>query len=285
MASQCHQPRELFAPRQPPSPWTQQPSARRRAPAAAAAEASPPRTPLEAASQARSALRRWRDAAAGAAGPAQRRLRVDLPLPRPGAGVGDPIEADDESDWPGGCEQRHRAVRPLVEAFLDGYRPEFVGMLESPADGIGAWRVAGGPSASPASPGGGPGPITVVSGVTNATFQPFARLCAGEYGEAVLRPDHLLVCLNCVWSSSKDIGQFWERGLRSQAAALIDSAEEWEVLYRFETDLRTAAGATGVAFRSWPGPFCLYLTPKDEGDSFGGELTMAAGCIWFCIPP
>ncbi len=41
--------------------------------------------------------------------------------------------------------QGFRKLRPLVEDhFLSGYDPEFMGMLESPADGMGVWSAAGG---------------------------------------------------------------------------------------------------------------------------------------------
>lgn len=79
-------------------------------------------------------------------------------------------------------QQRFRWLRPLVEVLLEGYGPQFLGMLESPADGVGAWHAAGG--------------ITVVGGVTNATFGLFARLAAGEYGGGVLQRGHLLVAVN-----------------------------------------------------------------------------------------
>jgi hypothetical protein len=94
----------------------------------------------------------------------------------------DLFRTDDESDWPGGVQQRFRWLRPLVEVLLEGYGPQFLGMLESPADGVGAWHAAGG--------------ITVVGGVTNATFGLFARLAAGEFGGGVLQRGHLLVAVN-----------------------------------------------------------------------------------------
>ena len=53
----------------------------------------------------------------------------------------DPIEQLQESDWPGGLQQRHRYLRPLVESLLEGYGAEFVGLLEDDADALGAWRT------------------------------------------------------------------------------------------------------------------------------------------------
>lgn len=49
----------------------------------------------------------------------------------------DCIKCQDESDWPGGMEQRFRSLRPLVDLLLEGYDAEFVGMLEAAADGVG----------------------------------------------------------------------------------------------------------------------------------------------------
>lgn len=49
----------------------------------------------------------------------------------------DTIKAVDESDWPGGVEQKFRALKPSVDALLEGYGARFVGALEVPADGVG----------------------------------------------------------------------------------------------------------------------------------------------------
>jgi hypothetical protein len=47
------------------------------------------------------------------------------------------------------------------------YDPQFLGMLESPADGLGCWAL----------------PDTTLAGIgTNATFASFAKLCEGGYG-------------------------------------------------------------------------------------------------------
>jgi hypothetical protein len=42
----------------------------------------------------------------------------------------------------GGAQQRFRCTRPLVEGLLEGYDAEFLGMLESPMDGIGVWTTS-----------------------------------------------------------------------------------------------------------------------------------------------
>ena len=121
------------------------------------------RTCTEAATQARAALRRYRDAlrqpadrraeaaapaAAGSSSSTQqagqqqqrqqgegqqeqeqqatlpRRLTVRLPLPSPGRGD-DALHNYDQADWPGGIQQRFRRLRPLIEEqLLSGYDPQ-----------------------------------------------------------------------------------------------------------------------------------------------------------------
>lgn len=87
----------------------------------------------------------------------------------------------DESEWPGGAEQRFRALRGPASSLLEGYGTQFVGMLEAEADGVGVWRSDG---------------MTAVGAVGNPTFEPFSRLAGGEFGARVLEPDHLLLALN-----------------------------------------------------------------------------------------
>ena len=99
--------------------------------------------------------------------------------------------------------------------------------------------------------------------VGNQNFAPFARLCAGEFGGAVLEPQHTLVAVNPSWTASKDIGQLWDRRLRQQAAAVIDAPAAWLPLYHL-WDVRTARGATGMLFRSWPHAWKLYSTCGEE---------------------
>jgi hypothetical protein len=226
-----------------------------------------PQTCCEAAAEARAALRRFReanrpihesDAVDDPSKMSRRtpwRLSVQLPLPCPGF-TDDLVRPYDEADWPGGIQQRFRVLRPLVEDnFLSGYNAIFIGMLESPADGIGVWDM---------------GTATIVTNVTNATFAPFARLCAGDFGSRVLEPDHLLIAVNSSWTSSKDIGQLWDWKLREQAATLIDDLSQWEQLWHLE-DVRTAAGATGVLFRSYPEQWMLFATETDSRWSLFSE--------------
>lgn len=240
---------------------------------------------MEAASQARAALRRYRESlpstsssassassgadaaaveaasAAEQSGPTATRLTIRLPLPSPSR-KDDALTNFDESDWPGGIQQRFRRLRPLIEGMLTGYEPEFVGMLESPADGMGVWRAAG-------------GDVTVVAQVGNQNFAPFARLCAGEFGGKVLQPGHTLVVVNPTWTRSTDIGQLWDRKLKAAAAGLIDDPSAWLPLY-YLSDTRTAKGATGVLFRSWPHPWSLYSTcgAEEPAEALAGAVPL-----------
>jgi hypothetical protein len=232
--------------------------------------ASPPTTCSQAVSEARSALRRYRETqkekeqdssnAAAATTDADRptpllkttknRLTVTLPVPSPSYKDDDDLlRPFDEGEWPGGIQQRFRALRPLVENFIDSFgSPTFVGMLESPADGLGVWTAFNGAA-------------TVVTFVNNATFAPFVRLCQGDFGSKIEDPTHVLIAINPNWTQSKDIGQLWDKTLRAKAAELIDTPpnnqEIWLPLYHLE-DLRTAAGSLGILWRSYPGPWRLY---------------------------
>ena len=76
------------------------------------------------------------------------------------------------------------------------YGGRFLGMLESPADGVGAWSA---------------GDMTLVANLANATFPGFVRLAAGEYGAAPLAADHSLVLVNAEVTCAADIGQPWDR--------------------------------------------------------------------------
>ena len=76
------------------------------------------------------------------------------------------------------------------------YGAEYLGMLESPAEGIGCWTTSD---------------TTVVTLVGNATFPAFAKLCEGGYGSKTLEPNHTIIVVNPEWTKSKDIGQPWDR--------------------------------------------------------------------------
>lgn len=138
----------------------------------------------------------------------------------------------------------------------------------------------------------------------NLNFAPFARLCGGEFGAAVLEPEHTIVAVNPTWTSSRDIGQvgdaaatlrciacssrvlarahaltrssahppnlhlswqLWDKKLKAAAAALIDEPGAWLPLYHLR-DVRTARGATGFLYRSWPHDWQLHSTCGQEAE-------------------
>ena len=190
----------------------------------------------------------------------------------------------------GSCCNPVAAHSKLAHSLAAGLAlPQFVGMLESAADGIGVWRAAGGsttvvtqvPACRPALLAMPPEHAHLRDlcpfnsnqkhssllcrhcQVGNQNFAPFARLCAGEFGGAVLERQHTLVAVNPSWTASRDIGQLWDRRLRQQAVALIDGPAAWLPLYHL-WDVRTARGATGLLFRAWPHAWQLYSTCGEE---------------------
>jgi len=246
--------------------------------------ALPPTTCSQAVSEARAALRRYREASRendsnvesnAAALPdastksqllatTKNRLTVQLPVPSPNYKNDDLFRSFDEGEWPGGIQQRFRALRPLVENFIDSFgSTSFVGMLESPADGIGVWTAFNGTA-------------TIVTLVNNATFAPFVRLCQGDFGDKVLDSEHVLIAINPNWTQSRDIGQLWDRELKKKAAELIDDSNSWLALYHLE-DLRTAAGSSGVLWRSYPDSWKLYSAVM--GSALQGEKGNVASRI------
>ncbi len=66
--------------------------------------------------------------------------------------------------------------------------------------------------------------------------------------------------------------QLWDRKLKAAAAALIDDPAAWLPLYHL-WDMRTAKGATGLLFRSWPHDW--QVRPW-----VGGWLRGVIGVIW-----
>jgi len=85
----------------------------------------------------------------------------------------------------------------LLARLSRRYGPQFLGMLEDPADGMGCWSLGS--------------DTTLVGLVTNATFANFAKLCQGGYGSRPLQAGHTMVAINPDWTGPQDIGQFWER--------------------------------------------------------------------------
>lgn len=227
----------------------------------AVARVEPPRTCTEAASQARTAYRLFREHKQSgiytkAVEKEPYRLTIELPLPvdnsLPNSARKDLVVALDESDWPGGIIQKFRALKPLVENVFEGYQAEFVGLIESAADGVGVWSM---PDA------------TAVANVTNATFPSMISLCTGKYGKKPLQADHTIVAMNPSWTSATDVGQPWDRDLKAQAKVLIDSPQ-WEVLYCCQL-IRTGRGALGVVLRSYPHPWSLYALPTADCEVVG----------------
>jgi hypothetical protein len=62
--------------------------------------------------------------------------------------------------------------------------------------------------------------VTAAPQVNNATFAPFAQLCDGKYGSKPTQPEHTVLAVNPAWTSSRDIGQPWDRWGWAQAGAL-----------------------------------------------------------------
>lgn len=87
------------------------------------------------------------------------------------------------------------ALRP--RARPRSYGGAFLGMLEDPADGLGAWGTAV--------------DMTAFGIACNATFSSVAKLVAGGYGARPTQPGHTLLAANPEWTGPDDIGQFWER--------------------------------------------------------------------------
>jgi hypothetical protein len=219
----------------------------------------PPKTCKDVVRAARSALRKLRDTKTTKLPSQQQqtRLIIQLPFPSPTYASSPPEQADllrayDEGEWPGGIQQKFHSLKSLVETLLEGYQPSFVGMLESPADGIGVWSAAG-------------STMTITTLVSNPTFSPFAKLCSGEYGSKILQNDHTILCINPSWTNSRDIGQLWDGELRRQAALLIDggvASPPWMDVYNY-TDVRTPSGATGLLLYSYGGQWEVWFCPDD----------------------
>jgi len=194
------------------------------------------------------------------------RVRVELPLPCPsrrGEEGEDALTVRDEGYWPGGVMQKFRAQRPLVEAMLEGYGPDFLGVVEEEPDGVGVWRC--GPD------------LTCVCNVNDLTFNGFARLCRGDYGARPTEEGHTILAVNCSWTAGANIGQLWDRDLKRRARAIIDDSA-WEWVY-FARALRTSRGNRGVLLRAWPGPWELY---RDVG---AGAREWGFGGIGESNPP
>ena len=179
-----------------------------------------PRTYLDAVDGARAGIRTARNSG-------HRRIKLTLPVLPPGRTVDESLLPDGAALWPGGGAQSHRqGLQPLIQPLLSGYEPTFHGMIDV---GMGVWSFAG-------------GGVTAVSNVADLSFDTFAKLCDGGFGEAPTRPDHTLLLINPRLSSSAAIGQPWQRDLRRRASELIDDAS-WVWAYR----CRPIAAPDGVS--------------------------------------
>lgn len=221
--------------------------------------------------EARSALRRFREARAEGAAPKRSaeepwRLQLDVPLPV-ASDVADrgvrmqdaPFSLLDEGDWPGGQLQRFRALRTVVEPLLEGYDAGFIGMLESPADGLGVWQLKD---------------LVLAGIVVNASFQPFLKLCEGGFGAQPTKPDQAVIVVQD-WTRGGDIGQPWQRDLRAKARALIDDAQ-WQPLYACRM-VRTSRGkAFGCLTGGWGVPWRLYPADTPESSSIRNQVLLEA---------
>ena len=229
----------------------------------------PPTTYSQLIHEARTAFRSYRQTHS-APPPSSHHHRLTLHFPTsPDHTFDDAITPFDEGEWPGGIRQQFRALRPLVDAFLDGYDAPFLGFIESPADGLGLWssQLQQAPQQ----------PFTLVTLVSNATFAPFVKLLEGKYGSKILDDGHMVIVVNPSWTTSNDIGQFWDKELKRKASQIIGTVTpdstatttEWVSLCHYE-DVRTAAGACGVLWRRYPFPWQLYATSERDDDD--GEV-------------
>ncbi|KAF5832662.1 hypothetical protein DUNSADRAFT_11406 [Dunaliella salina] len=268
----------------------------------------PPRTCTQAVLQAKGAMRAFREAkAAGFQGggtpqPHPRYwLTVELPVPvkrslvnpfaaSAGSEAEDLILANDESDWPGGMQQRFRALRPQVDLLIEGYpNSKFLGLLEADEDGVGLWTCGA--------------DMTLCGQVTNPTFPTLVKLLDGGYGSRVLAPGHTIIAINPSWGSSREIGQIWERSLKKRAAEIMgeipkdgssfgrsqettgagapgtsssssqpERPRQWDPLYHCRI-VRTSRGGTGLLHRAWPGPWRVYEAPAGNASKIG-ELVL-----------
>ena len=178
--------------------------------AASASLLSFPRSYSDAATGARSALRLAREIG-------HRRLKVELPVLQPESDIEDDLRPGSGANtWPGGAAQSHRlGLQPVVAPLLNGYEPNFLGTIDI---GMGVWSLAG-------------GNVTAVSNVADLSFETFMRLMEGEYGAGPTRPEHTLLLLNPRLTSSRAIGQPWQRELRRKACKYVEETD-WVWAYR-----------------------------------------------------
>ncbi|GLI59331.1 hypothetical protein VaNZ11_001188 [Volvox africanus] len=198
---------------------------------------------------------------ASAMGP--HRLIIELPLPSQrvgflgrGGAQSDLVMLLDEGDYPGGEQQRFRALRKLVDALLEGYDAEFLGCLEDGADGVGLWSCGS--------------DMTLIANVTNATVPSLVKLFDGGYGSRVTYPGHTIVAVNPQWTDAGSVGQPWQWRLRQRAAEVLDE-NLWSTLYSAKV-LRGSRGANGLLHRAWPHRWALYPAATPDARYLGDCL-------------
>lgn len=148
---------------------------------------------------------------------------------------------------------------------LNRYSPTFVGLVETPEDGVGVWTFGGGDA-------------TCIANANAQTFQGFARVCEGDFGAAVLQSGHTIVAVNCAFGPAKDIGQLWDRKLKRRAKALVEDCA-WTPLFVCRP-IRSPSGALGLLHYVWPGSyevFCLKSGEPSELEDTEAPVLVRAG--------
>ena len=206
-----------------------------------------PRTYLDAADAARGALRIARESG-------HRRLKIELPVLQPECTVESVLlPGSGANTWPGGAAQSHKSgLQPVVTPLLQGYEPNFLGMIDV---GMGVWSLAN-------------GDVTAVSNVADLSFDTFAKLCDGEFGAAPTRADHTLLLLNPRLTTSKAIGQPWQRELRQKAVAYVD-----------ETDWLWAYRCKPIAARGGLSSEGVVVSSELDGLRGSSVFTMEGDCV------
>jgi hypothetical protein len=71
--------------------------------------------------------------------------------------------------------------------------------VPDPGDGVGVWRCKTDLG------------MSVLANANTLTIETLIDLCEGKYGPGPTRPDHIVVAVNCTWTTGEDVGQFWQR--------------------------------------------------------------------------
>ena len=96
-----------------------------------------------------------------------------------------------------------------VDELLNGWDAKFCGTIDV---GMGVWSFARGTA-------------TAVSHVGDSSARAYLRLRRGEFGDGPTRPGHALLLINPTFSRAAAVGQPWERGLRADVAAELETPE------------------------------------------------------------